>query len=247
MPENKPNVPLTTFAADLPGYIPGLSFFYKMSQVDRFAIADDLRFYGKGTLNRARIKAADGLQWLTVPLLRKGKGPQYIKDLRIDNTRQWGQKHWKTLRVNYSYSPYFEYYIDYFEKIYQKEWTFLLDLNMVIVELVRKALGIECPLSFTSLEELREGATEKIVDLALKTDAGCYMADPAHRQFLNEKMFVDNKIELLFSDFQAQTYRQQFGRFAADLSIIDLLFNEGPEAKWILLAQQKSAAGSGED
>ncbi len=235
---------MITFAADLPGYIPGLSFFYKMSRVDSFAIADDLRFYGKGTLNRARIKTADGVQWLTVPLLRKGKGPQLIKDLRIDNTREWRQKHWKALRVNYSYSPYFEYYIDYFEKIYQKEWTFLLDLNMVIIELVRKALGIECPLSFTSAEELREGATEKIVDLALKTGAGCYLADPAHRQFLNEKMFAENNIELLLSDFHARTYRQQFGFFEADLSIVDLLFNEGPEARWILLAQQKNTAGS---
>lgn len=238
---------MITFAADLPGYIPGLSFFYKMSRVETFAIADDLRFYGKGTLNRARIKTADDVQWLSVPLLRKGKGPQFIKDLRIDNTRHWGQKHWKTLRVNYSYSPYFEYYIDYFEEIYRKEWTFLLDLNMVIIELARKALGIESPLSFTSAEKLREGATEKIVDLALKTGAGCYMADPAHRQFLDEKMFAENNIELLFSDFQPRPYRQQFGRFEADLSIFDLLFNEGPEAKWILLAQQKNTAGPVED
>lgn len=226
---------MNTLAANPPHYLPGIDFFYKMSRVQQFVIADDLSYRDKGRVNRARIKNASGMQWLTVPVRHRGAGSQWIRDVRIDGARRWGQKHRKTLEVNYRYSPYFEFYIDAFAEIYEREWRYLLDLDLALIGLIRKALGITVPLQRSSALDLAEGATEKIIDLAGKIGAGRYLAAPEDAAFLDQSRFQKAGVALAFSDYQPRPYRQQFGDFVPGLSVVDLLFNEGPEAKWILL------------
>lgn len=210
-----------------------------MSRAQQFVIADDLIYRDKGQLNRARIKHAAGVQWLTVPVQHRRAGRQWIRDVRIETSRHWGQKHRKTLEVNYRYSPYFEYYVDAFAKIYEREWRYLLDLDLALIGLIRQALAITVPLQRSSALDLAEGASEKIIDLAGKIGAGSYLAAPGDAAFLDPFRFQEAGVILAFSDFHPRPYRQQFGDFVPGLSVVDLLFNEGPEAKWILLESGK--------
>ncbi|RMH94582.1 MAG: hypothetical protein D6681_13465, partial [Calditrichaeota bacterium] len=124
-------------ASQTPDYLPEAGYFYRMARADRFVIADDIVMSSSGMVNRCRIHRPDGVQILTVPILRKGKGPQLIRDVRIDTSRHWRKKHWRSLYLNYRYAPYFDYYADFFQKVYDREWRFLVDLNLEMLHHLR--------------------------------------------------------------------------------------------------------------
>jgi len=217
-------------AAHQPNFIPWIGYFHKMAQADKFVLGDDVQYTTHGFINRNYIKTRQGKQWLTVPVITKGKGLQRINEVRIDKDQNWQQKHWSTLELNYKYAPYFEYYADYFQQLYKKKWEFLVDLNIELIEFVRKQLNIPCPIQLSSELDLRSDATERIVDMATKTGCTKYLSGESGKNYMNEKLFEDAGIELIYSGFQNPTYHQQFGEFVSHLSIIDLLFNEGVRA-----------------
>lgn len=224
-----------TLAADKPNYIPTVDYFYKMARADVFAMADDISYTSGSTISRTPIKSPQGKLWLSVPVLTGGRGAQQIREVKIDPAKNWRQKHWKALSLNYKYAPYFEYYADFFEELYRKEWWDLLELNGAILQYIRKALGLTNRLIFSSALETRSGTTEKIVDIV--TAAGCrqYLAWENNRSFLDSEQFEQAGIEVVYLDFRPPEYHQQYGAFIANLSIVDLLFNHGPGAKAYLL------------
>lgn len=218
-------------AAHQPNFIPWIGYFHKMAQADKFVLADDVQYTTHGFINRNYIKTRQGKQWLTVPIITKGKGIQKINEVRIDKDQNWRQKHWSTLELNYKYAPYFEYYADYFEKLYKKEWEFLVDLNLELIELVRKQLNISCPVQLSSELNLISGATERIVNMAQQTGCTKYLSGASGKNYLDESQFGGAGVELIYSEFQHPVYRQQFEGFVPNLSVIDLLFNEGLNAQ----------------
>ena len=217
-------------AAHQPNFIPWIGYFHKMALADKFVLADDVQYTTHGYINRNYIKTANGKQWLTVPVITKGRGLQKINEVRIDKDQDWRRRHWNSLQMNYKYAPYFDYYADFFEQLYQKEWTFLVDLNIELIEFVRKSLNIPCPILLSSELDLRSDATEGIVDMVKKVNCTKYLSGESGKKYLNEKLFADAGIELIYTDFAHPKYHQQFGEFVFHLSIIDLLFNEGVRA-----------------
>lgn len=225
-------------AAHQPNFIPWIGYFHKMAQADKFVLADDLQYTAHGFINRNHIKTRNGKQWLTVPVITKGKGLQKINEVRIDKEQNWRQKHWNSLQLNYKYAPYFDYYADFFERIYQKDWTFLVDLNIELIEFVRKSLNISCPIVLSSELDLRSDATERIVDMVKKNNCTKYLSGKSGKKYLNEKLFKDAGIDLIYTDFKHPIYHQQFGEFVSHFSIIDLLFNEGVRAMEFIMPNQ---------
>lgn len=223
-----------TFAAHQPISLPSIDFFARMDRVDRFVIADDLQYTTHGQINRCRIKGADGAHWLTAPVRTKGRGGQKIKDVQIANESDWRQRHWKTLESCYKKAAYFEKYIDFFAGIYHREWRFLIDLNMACIDFIRQALEIDTPLLHSSALHVSATATARIVEIAKKTNSTAYLCEQSYRGILDEKLFTEAGIALNFCDARQSLYHQLFGAFVPGLSIIDLLFNEGDEAKKFL-------------
>ena len=219
-------------AADTPNYIPGLEFFLKMSQADCFVLDDTRRFSGQGVVSRTAIKGPAGPQWLTVPVLQKQQ--QSIRDVQIDRQRHWRQKHFKTLQVNYAYAPYFEYFSDFFAGIYEREWQYLLDLNMAIIEFLREALRIETSLPRVSGFQLGDNVTSQTIDLCRQTGCTSYLTSEAVAGLLNDSQISSAGLQTRLFRVDLPQYRQQFEGFYSGLSVIDLLFNEGPEALWII-------------
>lgn len=217
-------------AAHQPNFIPWIGYFHKMAKADKFVLADDVQYTTHGFINRNHIKTANGKQWLTVPVITKGRGLQKINEVRIDKHQDWRRRQWNSLQTNYKYAPYFDYYADFFERLYKKEWVFLVDLNLALIEFIREALNISCPVQLSSELDLRSGATERIVDMVKKTSCTKYFSGESGKNYLNQELFQDVGIELLYSDFTHPSYHQQFGEFVSHLSIIDLLFNEGVRA-----------------
>lgn len=211
-------------AADRPGYLPAAGYFFKMARADLFVIADDLQYTTAGLVHRALIRSAGGPLWLSVPVLTGGKGIQQIREAQIDNSKNWRQKHRKALRLNYRYAPYFEYYEDFFERLYGREWKFLIDLNLTGIEFLSSAAGIRTPLRFSSEFNTLAGATEKIIDIARKTGCRGYLALREDRAFLEADLFAEAGIALEWLDFSPPG-----GQEMLNLSLIDMLFHHGPE------------------
>ncbi len=229
-------------SAHQPNYIPWIGYFHKMAWVDKFVLADDVQYSSQSYTNRTRIKTARGKLWLTVPVLTKGLGFPAIKDVRIDQSKNWQQKHWHSLQVNYSTSPYFEEYAAYFEDIYRKDWEYLVDINIAFLELIRELLGIRTPIFRNSQLDLKSAnPSERIISMVKAMGGSTYISGRGGSlTYLQEDLFDTAGITLDFDDFSHPTYPQQFEEFIPGLSTIDLLCNEGPNCRRFF--QRRNAA-----
>ena len=211
-----------------PSYLPWSGAFNQMDSADVFVIYNDAQYTKNDWRNRNRIKTAQGIQWLTVPVFKDGF--PLIKDVLIDNSDNWKVKHLKSIKQNYSRAPYFAEYIPIFEDIYSKTWKYLLDLDMAFILVLRKALCIEAQIEFSSSLELKGNRIEKLVDCCIKCGATEFLEGHAGKSYLQgegEQLFKENGINLVYQDYNHPVYPQLYGAFVSHLSVIDLLFNCG--------------------
>lgn len=216
-----------------PQYLPWLGYFDKIERCDTFVFLDNVQFKKNEWQNRNKIKTADKWQWLSVPVIHKF--PQNINQVEVNNTVQWGKKHLNALITNYSKSPFFKEHIEFFEGTYGREWRFLSDINIHLIHYLVKALGISGKkLELASRYELRDGRTERLVDLCHRLGAENYLSGKDGAKYLDVKEFEKRGMKVIFQDYKHPSYPQLFGGFEPCLSVIDLLFNCGPESLSIL-------------
>ena len=110
-----------------PNYLPGQNYFAKIIRCDKFILLDTVQYTKNNWTNRNRIKTPQGAQWLTVPIIVKGRMGQIIKDVQINPRENWAKKHFKAIYMNYNKSPYFKKYSDFFEQVYSRNWENLSD------------------------------------------------------------------------------------------------------------------------
>ena len=213
-------------------YIPWKGYFDAINMVDEFIIYDDMQFTRRDWRNRNKIKTKDGLIWLTIPVEVKGKYFQKINETVISDPN-WGMHHWKTIQYNYHKTPYFTLYKDQFEEAFlNNDKKYLTNINHQFIKLVCGILGIKTPIRFSEEFELKEEKTERLVDICKKIGATDYYSGPAAKAYMNESLFANENINIHYFDYSGYPeYPQLFNNFAHDVSIIDLLFNEGENAK----------------
>ena len=230
-------------AGHQPNYLPYLGFFHKIYHCDLFVIVDNVQFVKRGTfgwMNRNQIKTVSGPIWLTVPVLVKGKFHQMIQETKINHELPWGRKHWKSLTANYSKAPHFSSYADFFEEIYtRRTWENFSDLSAAIILYLMQALGIQKPVKTSSELGASGKGGELILDLCEKAGADAYLHGKHGKDYIEEAKFKQKNIRCLYQEFEHPVYRQQFGDFIPNMSVIDLLFNHGKESLDILLGQKK--------
>lgn len=233
---------MPTLGAHQPNYLPWSGYFHKMAVSDCFVLADDVQYSSQGYTNRTRIKTAQGAQWLTVPVLTKGRGLQSIREVRIDCSRNWRRKHWKALCRNYAAAPCFERHAGFFEEVYRREWPFLVDLNIHLIEYLCQALDIAVPFYLSSELQMSPGdATDRIVQMTEKTGCGRYISGRGgSTRYLREEAFREAGVALGYDDFTHPIYPQRFGKFMSGLSVLDLLFNCEEAAPLLLCRSRKT-------
>ena len=188
-----------------------------------------------------------------MPVVTKGLRDQLISDVAIDNETDWREKHWRSLEVSYGKAPFFRNHAPFFEEIYvKKTWQRLADLNVCIIKYIMKELGIDTPLHFESEIGTTRTGTKRIIEICGKLEADVYLSGTGGRDYLDEKRFAENGIELVYQAFEhpvySQCYAEDESSFLRDMAAIDILFNEGLKSGGILGkgGSQHSGDGNGQ-
>lgn len=212
-------------------YIPWKGYFDLIAAVDEFVIYDDMQFTRRDWRNRNQIKTSNGLQWLTVPVLVKGKYHQTIRETGIDGV-EWTLSHWKSLVHNYRRAPYFEDIANLLKPLYsERKFKHLSELNRCFIEEINKYLGIKTKISNSWDYTLIEGKTERLFNICVQSCATEYISGPAAKGYIDEQIFSEGGIKLTWFDYDGYPeYPQLWGEFNHGVTILDLLFNCGKES-----------------
>lgn len=185
-----------------PSYFPSISHFVALAKADKVTFEMEDNFQKQTNRSRTFIYSPNGIQLLNIPVKHTLARHQKIKDVKLETAFDWQKQHFKSLEAAYRTSPFFEYFEDDLLPIFQKKHTFLMDLNLQSMEIVSKCLGLDFPYDET---------TEYFHEITDKVDC---------RPLINGKKDTNT----------FESYTQVFGDkhgFINNLSILDLLFNEG--------------------
>jgi hypothetical protein len=212
-------------------YLPWKGYFDLINSVDEFIIYDDVQYTKRDWRNRNKIKTKNGITWLTIPVQVKGKYYQKIRETAIDDP-QWNRTHWESIRQNYFRAKYFSEYQVIFEKLYmtcQERW--LSQINYHFITGICQILGISTQISWSMNYKLIEGKTERLVELCKQAGATEYISGPAAKDYIDRELFSKEGIKLTYIDYsEYPEYNQLFPPFEHEVSIVDLIFNEGENA-----------------
>lgn len=185
-----------------PSYFPSISHFVAIAQADLVTFEMEDNFQKQTNRNRMFIYSPNGIQLLNVPVKHTKERHQRIKEIRIENDFNWQKQHFKSLEAAYRTSPFFEYFEDAITPIFQKKHSFLMDLNLETMSIVSQCLKLEFDYDETA---------EYFHEVPDKKD---------FRNLINGKKDTS----------QVEPYTQVFGDkhgYLNNLSVLDLLFNEG--------------------
>ena len=190
-------------------YNPGITYFQQVVRADEIFVEQHEHYIKQSYRNRCRILTAHGPKDLVIPVI-KGNRKTKITEIEIDYSQNWVNIHWRSIRSAYGSAPFFTFYSDYLQQIYEGKPVYLFELNLQLLRFYFKCLNITKPILFT--------------ESYIPENAGT-VAD--YRQKIHPKL---NSAIL-----DVKAYPQVFGKqFVSNLSIIDVLFLQGPETVFYL-------------
>lgn len=214
-----------------PEHLPWLGLFHKISLSDVFLVLDNVQYRRRYFQNRNKIRTNKGWQWVIVPLEKDDRDELLIKDAKVFNEEsRWKKSNLETIRQNYSKAAYFKLYWDQFAEIYDRDYALLTDLNMALLRFVFAQLGINLQIKFASSLNVTGEKGELMFNLCAAMGARTYVSGISGREYLDLKKFKDNGIDVIIQEFHHPVYKQLHEPFLPCMSIIDLLFNHGPNS-----------------
>lgn len=221
-----------------PSFIPWLGYFDQIARTDAFVFLDDVQYTRRDWRNRNRIRTPSGWMWLTVPVQTRGKFDQSLLETRIDPSTDWRAKHLQALRHNYARAPYFDLVFPELESVYKKEATLLVNLCLELLAVTNKLLGLQ-PVTYRSSELDIEGKkADKILSICKTLNADEYLTGDLAKDYLDAGEFECQNISLQYQNYEHPEYKQHHPEFYSHLSIVDLLFNQGPQSLDILTGKR---------
>ncbi len=187
-----------------PTYFPSISHYVAMVHASSITFETDDNYQKQTNRNRMYIYSANGTQLLNIPIKHSKTVHQKYRDVQLETAFNWQKQHFKSLEAAYRTSPFFEYFEDDIHPLFEKQHKFMLDLNFEIYEIVNSCLGIDLPYETTN---------EYFKDVP-QTDL---------------RALANGKKDLSVFEPYAQVFDDKHG-FINNLSILDLLFNEGRHA-----------------
>lgn len=212
-------------------YIPWRGYFDLVNSVDEFILYDDMQYTRRDWRNRNAIKSPNGVIWLTIPVQVKGKYFQKIKDTAVADDK-WPRDHWNAIVHNYSKACYFSEYRDLFQNLYSgSHEKSLSQINYRFISAICRILGIKTTISSSMDYDLTGNKTERLVNLCKQSGATDYLTGPAAKAYVDEELFAQEGISVSYIDYAGYLeYGQLYPPFEPLVSIVDLVFNQGPSA-----------------
>ena len=217
-----------------PNYFPYPGFFQKVLLSDIYVVLDRAQFEFDIT-NRNKIITPEG-SWtrISVPI-KKGQKFFEIKNVEIDNEQTWAEKNWNLICKSYDNSPFFDLYKTTLNSVFKKKWNLIFDLNFHTLKKVLEWLNIKTEIIFDSELDVTGKSSEHLLNICKKLGATKYLSGPGGSDYLNEKIFEQNKIKVEYQKYDPIIYPQKYAKsFIPNLSILDLLFNMGSDSKKLI-------------
>jgi hypothetical protein len=220
--------------------MPGIILFSKIALSDAMLFLGHVQLVRTSWQTRNRIRQGDGQQYISVPVRHHGRFGQAIDETEIAGDH-WPKKHLKSIYFAYKNRPHFDTYFPGLEQILNKEWKLLSDLNICIIRRVLDWLDIRTPILNSRDYPIEGHKTDMLISACRALGADQYISNPGARAYLDEAAMEQAGVRHWWQTFTHPVYEQ--GRpFVPDLSIVDLLFNVGPDARELVLSASSVAA-----
>lgn len=214
-------------------YIPWLGYFDMIKAVDVFVFYDDMQYTRRDWRNRNKIKTAQGLSWLTVPVTVKGRFEQKINETKVRDSG-WAAKHLRALRLSYGRAEAFAEGIDWLVSLYERaqKYEFLSEINHFFIGEICQRLGITTPLIDSREFEIYGHKSEALLSV-LDGIGGVqtYLSGPSAKAYLDGELFKERGYQVEWMSYDHyQPYPQLFGEFERGVTVFDLILNTGTDA-----------------
>lgn len=210
-------------------YIPWKGYFDIINSVDLFVFHDDLQFTKQDWRNRNKIKSGGGSVWLTIPT--GSDENRLICEVEIKDDG-WKKKHRRRIEAAYSKAPYYSSFVPLLDFLYENGITNLSTYNQESIKYISRLLGIHTEFCDSRSLNLSGAKTGRVLQILKRVGATYYLSGPAAKSYLEEDKFASAAIELEYMNYSGYPeYHQLFPPFDHCVTILDLLFNEGPNAQ----------------
>jgi hypothetical protein len=220
-----------------PAYLPWLGYFDLLDQVDQFVLLDSVQFEKQSWQQRNRIKTPIGLQWLTVPVMFRGRLHQKIRDVEIREAEFW-RDHLEAVKLNYRRAHFFDTYFSDFGNLLQSKSSTnrLVELTSGLIAWFAEILNIKTPIVFSSDLPVQGRRTDLLAEICTYLGASVYLSPIGSAAYLLEEMetLTTRGIAVEFHHYEHPDYRQLFPPFQPHACTLDLMMNEGHKARDII-------------
>ena len=224
-------------AISQPTYLPWVGYFALIHSCKKFVFLDDVQFDRRSWQQRNRILINQKINYLTLPIKKKGLRSQLINETIVENKDSF-KKHSIKIRHAYSKARYFKDYFNFFEEILDEssKKESLSETNIFIIKKIAELIDIQTDFKISSKINVAGKKSDKIINLCKILKTKNYLINKGALQYItdDQKKFIDNDINLHLLDFKTIHYNQFSKTFVGELSILDLIFNEGPTTQNIL-------------
>jgi hypothetical protein len=213
-------------------YVPWRGFFDLIGRCDEYVIFDRAQFAKRHWHNRNRIKTVTGLQWLTIPVRSKDRHQQPIDEVEIE--KPWTEKHWRALELAYRRAPFFEALAPTVRGWYERadREKRLTQVNALFLWEIANLLGLGTRIVHDTIYPTQGTKTERLLGIARAAEADCYLSGPSAKAYFDEALFAAAGIRVEWMSYEGYPeYPQLHGGFEPAVSVLDLLFNVGPDAR----------------
>jgi hypothetical protein len=218
-----------------PAFIPWGGFFARLLRSDRMVLLDDtLLARGFTFVNRNRLKGPEGEVWITVPLQRKGRGRQKIKDLEVYEKERWQKKFLATLRHYYGHSAHFEPMFEEIVRAADKAGVRFLDLTLALLEILKRRLEIDGEIVLQSATGITGRGPSLLVSIAKDLAADEVVLPHGSEKAVERSLFENQGIKVCSLRYLSPQYPQFWGKFLPNLSALDLLLCCGKDGRLVL-------------
>jgi hypothetical protein len=213
-------------------YIPWKGFFDLIGRCDEYVIYDSAQFVKQHWFNRNRIKTPNGTKWLSIPVVTSSRLGQPINQVEI--AKPWADQHWSEIKLSYGRAPFFTQFESTVKTWYEQaeKQTRLTSVNAIFLNGIADMLGLKTRIVSDAVYPATGDRMERLLKIVQAAGATHYLSGPSAQAYFDESMFATAHITTEWMSYDGYAeYPQLYGAFEHAVTILDLIFNAGPEAQ----------------